>query len=330
VPGGLVSNWMCDNLKLGDELDVRGPAGKFSCFNYPSQKMLFIGAGSGITPVMSMLRWIVDTVADVDVLMLVSARSPQDVIFRKELEWITSRHSGIRVVVTVTGKWTGVESWTGLTGRCDARMLKWLVPDLNDRHVFMCGPGVFMDAVKDALRQIEYPLAQLHSESFGEARVVKGEDVKPRDVPKPGAPMLRTPDPVPAQSVSLSGVAPSIAATPVGAMPIAALSVAAPMAPVAPAAPSASEVAAPAFQVRFSKAGKLVATGGESNVLDLAEANGIEIDYACRAGSCGSCKVLCKKGTCEMDENELSDGEKKQGFIYACVARPTSDVEIEA
>lgn len=320
VPGGLVSNWMCDNVKLGDEIEIRGPAGKFSCFNYPSQKMLFVGAGSGITPVMSMLRWIVDTVADVDVLMLVSARSPQDIIFRRELEWITSRHSGVRVIVTVTGRWTGVEAWTGLTGRCDARMLKLLVPDLNDRHVFMCGPGVFMDAVKEALRQIEYPMAQLHSESFGEARVAKGEEVKPRDVPKHAAPLLRTPDPVAtgAQGATSPG-APNVTGAGV-ATPIAALSVAAPPPSVATAA----------FQVRFLKAGKLITTGGDSNVLDLAEANGVEIDYACRTGSCGSCKVLCKSGTCELDENELSDADKKKGFIYACVARPTSDVEIEA
>jgi len=58
VPGGLVSNWLCDNVKLGDRLNIRGPSGKFTCFEYPSNKMLFIGAGSGITPVMSMSRWV--------------------------------------------------------------------------------------------------------------------------------------------------------------------------------------------------------------------------------------------------------------------------------
>lgn len=308
VPGGLVSNWMCDKLVLGDKLGVRGPSGKFSCFNYPSRKMLFIGAGSGITPVMSMLRWIVDTAADVDVLMLVSARSPQDIIFRKELEWISSRHSGVRVVVTVTGCWTGSDSWIGLKGRCDARMLKWLVPDLNDRHAFMCGPGTFMDAVTDALRDIEFPIAQLHKESFGEARVAKGEPVQPRDVPKRSPTILRTPDPVPAPAAALA-----LAKTP-------------------PAATAPSKAPAPArsFQVRFVKAGKVIATEGGSNLLDLAEANGVEIDYACRTGSCGTCKVRLAKGTCEMEENELDTAEQAQGWVYACVARPKGDLEVEA
>ena len=72
VPGGLVSNWLADNLALGDELGIRGPAGKFSCFNYPSRRMLCIAGGSGITPIMSMCRWIVDTTADVDVTLLYS------------------------------------------------------------------------------------------------------------------------------------------------------------------------------------------------------------------------------------------------------------------
>lgn len=50
VPGGVVSNWLCDHVKLGQRLTIKGPAGKFSCFNYPAAKMLFVGAGSGITP----------------------------------------------------------------------------------------------------------------------------------------------------------------------------------------------------------------------------------------------------------------------------------------
>jgi len=94
--GGLVSNWMCDHVKLGDLLTVRGPSGKFSCFNFPSRKILFIGAGSGITPLISMLRWIVDTAADVDAHLFVSAKSSREIIFRNELNWMSSRHSGIR------------------------------------------------------------------------------------------------------------------------------------------------------------------------------------------------------------------------------------------
>ncbi len=297
VPGGLVSNWMCDHVKLGDLIPMRGPSGKFSCFNFPSRKMLFIGAGSGITPVMSMLRWVIDTAADVDAFLFVSARTPKDVIFKNELEWMSSRHSGIRVAMTMTNRWSGGETWTGLTGRCDASMLKLLVPDLHERHAFMCGPSPFMDAVKDCLRAIEFPIAQLHLESFGEARVVKGEKVQPRDVPKHVM------------------VAPSLAVTA--------------EAPAIPPPSQAALAAAGGFKVRFSKAGKNVETDGEASLLDLAEANGIEINYGCRSGSCGDCKVKVASGTVDYGEHcEITEDEKKKGLAYACVARPQSDLEV--
>lgn len=303
VPGGLVSNWLCDNVKLGDTLVARGPAGKFSCFNFPSKKVLFIGGGSGITPVMSMLRWIVDTAADVDAYLFVSAKSPRDIIFRNELNWMSSRHSGIKVGITCTSRCTGADSWTGLTGRADANMLKLLVPDLFERHIFMCGPEPFMDAVTQCLREIDFPIANLHVESFGKVRVAPGSEQKPRDVPK--AP----PAPAPVASVAVAPEAP----------------VAIPVAPPAAAAPART------YKVSFLKSGKVVETAGDSPLLDLAEANGVEIGYQCRSGSCGECKVLCKGGGVAIDEHcAISDDEKAEGFIWACCSQPTADCSLDA
>lgn len=289
TPQGLVSNWMHDHVKLGDHLAVHGPSGLFSCFNYPSQKILFIGAGSGITPVMSMLRWIVDTAADVDARLLVSAKSPREIIFKNELDWMSSRHSGIRVGITCTSRVTGADAWTGLTGRCDEKMLKLFTPDILERHIFMCGPSPFMEAVKENLKLLGFNLAHLHTESFGEGRVAKGEKVDARDVPKP----------------------PISAVQPVESAP-------------------AETPKAASFQVNFIKSGKSISTAGDATLLELAEANGVEIEYACRSGVCGTCKSKLNKGKVEMSENELSDEEKADGYIYPCVAHPVSDVEIEA
>lgn len=302
VPGGLVSNWLCDNTKLGDTLQIRGPAGKFSCFNYPSRKMLFIGAGSGITPLMSMSRWVVDTTADVDVILLASARTPQDIIFRKELENMAARNSNFRLVVTVTAGTHGTEAWSGFTGRCSAAMIQMIAPDLAERHVFMCGPKPFSDAIKAHLQQIGFPLENLHTESFGGRRVASGTKVEPRDV---------------AKSDSIA-----IVRTPVGSR---ATSVDLPVAPPPPAPePSAG------YAVSFAISGRTVQTDGDASLLDLAEANGIEIDYACRAGSCGSCRVKLLAGEVEEDDNELEDDERAEGWRFACVSRPCGNVEIEA
>jgi glycine betaine catabolism B len=174
VPGGRVSNWFCDNVKLGDVLRIKGPSGKFTCFNYPSNKMLLIGAGSGITPVMSMCRWIVDTTADVDVKLLASYRSPADAIFRKELELVSARHSRFQVAVSVTSGWRGTESWTGYTGRISKQIIEIFAPDYKERHIFMCGPEPFMEAVKELLCHMDFDISQLHTESFGSGRVAQG------------------------------------------------------------------------------------------------------------------------------------------------------------
>src|SRR6266850_752913 len=188
VPGGLVSNWLADNIKLGDVIKVRGPSGKFTCFEFPARKILLIGGGSGITPVMSMCRWIVDTTADVDVRFFVSARSPRDIIFRKELELMSARHSGLQVVVTTTSMGGGTESWMGYSGRVCDRMFEMVASDIRERHIFMCGPEPFMVAVKEILRGMGFPLANLHTESFGGARVAAGPAAHAAPAPPPPKP----------------------------------------------------------------------------------------------------------------------------------------------
>jgi glycine betaine catabolism B len=182
VPGGRVSNWLCDHVMPGERLTIKGPAGKFSCFDRPASKILFIGAGSGITPMMSMGRWIVDTTTDADVRFLVSFKSAADIIFRKELELISARHACFRVAVTLTSVSPGqTESWTGLTGRFDKSMIHALVPDLDQRHVFMCGPEPFAAEVRRILQELGFDQAKLHSENFGSSRVAAGG----KRVPKP-------------------------------------------------------------------------------------------------------------------------------------------------
>lgn len=329
VPGGLVSNWMADEISLGDEIHVRGPAGKFSCFNYPSRKMLCIAGGSGITPIMSMLRWIVDTTADVDVILLYSGRSPQDFIFRKELETISARHSGLRVLFTVTSNWAGTESWTGLTGRCSSSMIELVAPDVLDRHVFLCGPKPFSEAMKGQLKCLDYPIANLHTESFGEGRVAKGTPVAP------AAPKPEVPKPVLAEDAAAAAPAkaeaPAPAPTPTPA-PAPAPAAAATPAPEAPKPEPAPAAAGPAdgFKIVFKTSGVEAVAAGDAKLLDLAETHGVEIDYACREGECGSCITKCLSGNVEMEDNDLSDEERAEGFIYPCVACATSDVVLEA
>ena len=294
VPGGLVSNYLYENIKLGDTLAVKGPAGSFSCVNNPKRKIGLIAGGSGVTPIMSMCRWIVDTTADVDVVMLIGARSPSDIIFRKELEVMSARHTGVQVYIAVSSGWTGTESWTGLTGRVSTGMLQMVMPDLHDRHLFMCGPPAFMDNVRKILKGLDFNTAHLYSESFGPARKAPDPDVavEPADVPKG----------TPSASFNASDSQPIV-----------------------------TDDAPAGLAVHFQDTGVRVPTDGAATLLDLAEANGVgSITPGCRMGSCCMCKVKKASGDVRMDDNMLPDDLKAEGYVLTCVGYPQSDVTLEA
>ncbi len=174
VPGSLVSNWLPDNLKIGDRVDIAGPKGKF-CLEPGkiAQKILFISAGSGITPLMSMARWLCDLSANVDIRFFNSARTPEDIIFRREIELLTSRYKIFEPVIITSTRGSGI-GWTGLTGRINREMLEMVAPDIHQRHIYMCGPPGFMDAVKNILEKPilgqPFNLSNLHTESFSGIR----------------------------------------------------------------------------------------------------------------------------------------------------------------
>jgi ferredoxin len=88
---------------------------------------------------------------------------------------------------------------------------------------------------------------------------------------------------------------------------------------------------APKFTVTFSRSSKSIEWTGAESILDGADDCGVEIDNACRSGTCGSCKVRLLRGEVRMEtEDALGADEKANGLILACQALATSDVEIEA
>jgi ferredoxin len=83
--------------------------------------------------------------------------------------------------------------------------------------------------------------------------------------------------------------------------------------------------------IEFAKSGRKITGSRKLPLLDLAEAHGIEIDYACRTGSCGACKVRLLSGeTHSATGLGLTDAEKREGFVLSCVAAPVGDCVIEA
>ena len=165
VPGGVVSNWLHDNLVAGSRLQASGPAGVFTALAGTAQKSLYLSAGSGITPLMSMSRASVDLGLDRDIVFLHSARTPADLIFRAELLAMQQVSGGFRVVQVCESK-GGEEGWQGALGRLDMMLLQQAVPDLHEREVFTCGPPLYMAAVRRLLQEAGYDMARYHQESF--------------------------------------------------------------------------------------------------------------------------------------------------------------------
>ncbi|WP_321904313.1 hybrid-cluster NAD(P)-dependent oxidoreductase [Paraburkholderia tropica] len=165
VPGGKVSNWLHDNLQPGATLRVLGPAGDFTCARHPANKFLFLSAGSGVTPLMSMSRAHHDLAEDRDIVFTHSARTPDDIIFARELELIASSHAHFRTAF-VCERVGARTDWHGVTGFLSLPLLKLIAPDFMEREIFCCGPAPYMQAVRNLLDEAGYAREHYHEESF--------------------------------------------------------------------------------------------------------------------------------------------------------------------
>ena len=165
VIGGPVSNWLHDNVTPGTRITVLAPLGQFTLSGPPAPKYLFLSAGSGITPVMSMTRTLFDLGSDADILFVHAARTPADIIFRRELEAIAAVMPNIRVVHICESDYPS-ERWMGLRGRLTTAALQAIAPDLSERVTYTCGPPAYMAAVRRVLGEAGYDMANYHEESF--------------------------------------------------------------------------------------------------------------------------------------------------------------------
>lgn len=167
-PNSVATRWMMANLKPGMKIRAYGPAGIFSLNRHPAKKYLFISAGSGITPMLSMSTWLWDSGIKPDVVFIHAARRPSDVICHDRLEHMASRSSGLQLHLTVEEN-DEFRSWNGYRGRLNQLMLGLMAPDYLEREVFCCGPEPFMQAVREMLISLGYDMDHYHQESFGAA-----------------------------------------------------------------------------------------------------------------------------------------------------------------
>lgn len=169
IEGGLVSNHLAESLKVGDTIMATGPDGVFNLVDIPAKKFLFLSAGSGITPMYSMTRWLTDTKVGADIAFLNCAKSAEDLIFRDDLDKINQHNPKLSLSYILE---SGAESLpvgqACRAGRINGQSLTELVSDFKDRRVFVCGPAPFMLGVHSLLSELDFDMSQYHQESFGD------------------------------------------------------------------------------------------------------------------------------------------------------------------
>ena len=163
--GSIGTRWMLDHLRPGMRLKAYGPSGAFSLLRHPAAKYLFISAGSGITPMMSMTTWAWDSGHMPDIAFVHAARTPAEIIFRHTLEQMAARVPGLHLHLTVDSV-PPFAVWHGYRGRLTQIMLALMAPDYLEREVFCCGPAPFMAGVREMLEALGFDLARYHEESF--------------------------------------------------------------------------------------------------------------------------------------------------------------------
>ncbi|WP_299910898.1 hybrid-cluster NAD(P)-dependent oxidoreductase [uncultured Paracoccus sp.] len=182
-PGSVGGRWLLDQLKPGMRLRAYGPAGQFTFLRHPAAKYLFISAGSGATPLMSMTTWAWDSGEMPDIVYVHAARKPSEILFRRRLEEYASRVPGLQLRFTVE-EVDPYAVWPGYHGRLSQIMLGLMAPDYLEREVFCCGPAPFMAAVRDMLESLGFDLTRYHEESFDAPALV---EVPVEPSPPPGA-----------------------------------------------------------------------------------------------------------------------------------------------
>jgi ferredoxin-NADP reductase len=156
---GEVSPYLTDELLVGDKLELRGPIGGYFVWSAEhGGPLLLVGGGSGVVPLRSMLRHRAATSSQVPARLLYSARSPDDVIYRHELE-------GFDVVYTFTR--AQPPGWTGYARRVDEEMLRDIAFSEAEGIAYVCGPTRFVEAVADALLAVGYAPELIRTERFG-------------------------------------------------------------------------------------------------------------------------------------------------------------------
>ena len=163
---GEVSPYLTEELRAGDQLELRGPIGGWFVWdNSDGGPLLLVAGGSGVVPLRAILRHRQRAGSDVPARLLYSSRTLAEVIYHSELD---QYRDGVEVCYTLTR--SQPPGWTGYSGRVDAALLAKIAwPASEHPLAFVCGPTSFVEAVAGNLVALGYPAGRVKTERFGGA-----------------------------------------------------------------------------------------------------------------------------------------------------------------
>jgi ferredoxin-NADP reductase len=167
VKDGEVSPYLLDELRVGDQLELRGPIGGYFVWTAAAREPVYLLAGgTGITPLMSILRHRHRLPSRPPALLICSARSWEDIVYRDELEAMTRRDSSFRLVYALTRQQP--KDWRGHRGRINKGLLSanWFPPAHNPT-IYVCGPTTFVETAASLLVELGFDPLSIKTERFG-------------------------------------------------------------------------------------------------------------------------------------------------------------------
>ncbi len=299
VASGKVSNYLNDTLKPGDTLQVMEPKGTFiTPMHVDNQRhVVMFGGGSGITPLISLIKSLLHSEPHSRVSLIYANRSEETIIFKNQLEALQKQYPGhFHVLHVLEEPSKGFACTPGMvTADRVPELLSQLPYQEPQTEYFLCGPQGMMDEVMKALRAMKIGPRLIHKESF-----VAGPNQK------------KEPAAVAADADTQAGWD---TGTSVGAFgnthkPVT----------------EAHEVT-----IRYEGETYRFVVAPESSILQTALALDIDLPYSCQSGLCTACMGKCTSGRMKLDEEDsLTEEDLKEGFVLTCVGHPlTSDVVIE-
>ncbi|HEX6840380.1 MAG TPA: 2Fe-2S iron-sulfur cluster-binding protein, partial [Stellaceae bacterium] len=286
--GGLFSCFANDALKPSDVIEVMTPSGNFTTALDPAAERLYLGiaAGSGITPLLSIIKTVLAREPHSRFFLLYGNRTTQSIMFRAALEDLKDRFLDRFAVTHVLSR--EAQDVAALSGRIDAAkialFLRGVAPPDRIDHAFVCGPAALLETAEETLQTLGVAPERIHLERF----TVDGTPTASLHPPAARVPPS-------AASGGGSGWGPPIERI------------------VAEA-----EAVLDGIRHRFPVA-------ADQSIIEAAEAAGLELPYSCRGGMCCTCRARLVDGKVEMAHNySLERWELEAGYVLTCQSRPTT------